>query len=97
MMERRQHTAPTATTGQHPKRIYPTNGARQAAYRARKAVEDAKREAERQRFAAIKPQAEAVCVKAARLCHAAGLPAATLEEIAASLHCLNHVDPANGA
>jgi len=78
----RQQAAPPKGQG---KRTYLTNAARQAAFRARKAGEDAKREAERQRFADWGLMAEAVCVKAARLCHAAGLPAATLEEIAASL------------
>jgi len=95
-MERRQHTAPTAATGQHPKRVYPTNAARQAAYRARKADEATKREAERQRFAAIRPQAETVCIRAARLCHRAGLPAATLAEIAVSLDHLSRQNQTNG-
>ena len=90
-MERQQAAAPTG----YRKRTYPTNAARQAAYRARKAGQDAEREAERQRFAAIKPEAETVCIKAARLCHAAGLPAATLSEIAASLDRLSRQDQTN--
>jgi len=88
----RQQAAPPQGQG---KRTYLTGAARQAAYRARKAGQDAEREAERQRFAAIRPEAEVVCVLAARLCHGAGLPAATLAQIATSLDRLSRQDQTN--